>query len=324
MEEFKLDEKDRKILIELQKNSRSSFSHIGKAVKLPKTVVAYRVKRLVDSGFINLFSTIINKEKLGYVYAGLFLKFHNFNEEIEKNLIRFLEKRKGVHWVASLNGCYDFCITLLAKNLQELNKTYSEIVYQFSKYLLDKELSIATEMHYYSFSPVFGARKLMPEMPKPETIKFISLDETDLRIVNCLKQNSRIPLLEISEKLKLSPQTVRMRMKELIKSNMIQGFKIRLDYKMLGLHHFYSFLNLSNIDWNKERAIIEYLSLLPSTIQVTKGAGKYDLEFKSLLKSHFELFDILKDLKNKFPQNIQHADSALIYKIYPVNTVKYE
>ncbi len=325
MEEFRLDEKDRRILIELQKNSRESFSRIGKAVKLPKTVVAYRMKRLVDSKFIDLFSTIINKEKLGYVYARLFLKFHNFNEEIEKSLLNFLGKRRGIHWVASLNGCYDFCIILLAKNMGELSETYSEIICRFSKYILDKDLSIATEMHYYPFSHVFGKREMPAEKRKIEkNLKSSSLDETDFKIINLLKQNSRVPLLEISEKLKLSAQTVRTRMKELEKNDIIQGFRIRLDYKMLGFHHFHCFLNLSNIDKNKEAEIIGYISSLASVIHIIKGTGRYDLEFESLLKSPFELFDILKDIKNKFPQNIQHADSALIYKIYDVNTVRYE
>jgi Lrp/AsnC family leucine-responsive transcriptional regulator len=325
MVEFRIDEKDKKILIELQKNSRLSFSSIGKAVNLPKTVIAYRIKRLVDSGFIDLFSTIINKEKLGYVHARLFLKFHNFNEEIEKNLLTFLEKRKNMHWVASLNGCYDFCIILLAKNMNELSKTYSEIIYRFNKYILDKELSITTEMHHYQFSRIFGAEKVPAEKQKSQTEpKSIRLDDIDLRIINSIKQNSRIPLLEISEKLKLSPQTARVRMKELIKNNIIQGFRIRLNYKMLGFHHFHCFLNLTSIDKNKEEEIIEYLSSLPSTIQIVKGTGKYDLEFESILQSHFELFDTLKNLKNKFPQNIQHTDSVLIYEIYDVNTVRYE
>jgi Lrp/AsnC family transcriptional regulator for asnA, asnC and gidA len=323
MEEFKLDEKDRKILSELQKNSRQPYSKIGKAVKLPKTVVTYRIKRLVGSGLIDLFSTIINKREFGYIYARLFLKFHNFDEEIEKGLLAFLEKRKGMHWIASLNGCYDFCVIILAKDIEELDKIYSEIIYKFSKYILEKDLSIATESHYYPFKQIFGNRPYIPEKisEKPKDMKITS---QDISIINLMKQNSRMPLLDISEKLKISTQTARARIRSMRDNNIIEAFKIRINYKMLGFHHFHCFLNLSNIDKTKEQEIINFISSLPSTIHIIKGTGRYDLEFESLLKSHFELFDLLKEIKNKFPQNIQHADSALIYKIYDINTVKYE
>ena len=51
-----LDLKDRKILYELDKNSRQSFADIAKKVRLSKEVVQYRVKRLQDEGYINYFS----------------------------------------------------------------------------------------------------------------------------------------------------------------------------------------------------------------------------------------------------------------------------
>ena len=322
IEEFKINEKDKKILIELQRNSRASFSEIGKTVKLPKTVVAYRIKRLVDSGFLTLFCTIINKEKLGYIYARLFLKFQNYNEEIESKLLEFLKKKRGMHWIASLNGCYDFGITILAKNIKELNNIYSEIIYKFSKYILDKELSIATEMHYYSFKYIYGENKLIKE--EKQIDKKFKPDKLDFKIINLIKQNSRLPLLDISETFNISPQTIRMRIKQLEKNNIIQGFRIRVEHKMLGFHHFHIFLNLSNLDENKERQIIDFIASFPSTIHVIKGTGKYDLEFESLLKSHFELYELIVKIKNQFPQNIQHSDSVLVYKIHDINTVKYE
>ena len=48
----KIDLKDRKILFELDLNSRQTLTQIGKKVGLPKTVVAYRIKRLQDKKII--------------------------------------------------------------------------------------------------------------------------------------------------------------------------------------------------------------------------------------------------------------------------------
>ena len=48
----KIDLKDRKILYHLDINSRESFRSIGKKVGLSKDVVASRVKKLEEKGFI--------------------------------------------------------------------------------------------------------------------------------------------------------------------------------------------------------------------------------------------------------------------------------
>jgi DNA-binding Lrp family transcriptional regulator len=250
------------------------------------------------------------------------LKFHNFNQEIETKLIEFLRNRKGMHWVAGLNGCYDFCIILLNKNIKELNDVYSEIIYKFSNFILDKELSIATKKYYYPLRYIFGPVKSF-EKNNLDTHRDFKPDNMDFKIINLIKQDSRMPLLDISEKLKLSPQTIRSRMKILIKNDIISGFRIRIESKMLGLHHFHTFLSLSKINSDKEKEIINFLASLNSTIHIIKGTGKYDIEFESLLKSSFELYDIINQIKNKFPDNIQHSDSALIYKIYNINTVRY-
>jgi len=50
-----LDSKDHKLLYHLFKNSRESLSFIGKKINLPKTVVKYRIDRLVNKNIIKKF-----------------------------------------------------------------------------------------------------------------------------------------------------------------------------------------------------------------------------------------------------------------------------
>ncbi len=56
---IKIDLKDRKILYQLDLNSRQSLTQIGKNVGLKKDVVSYRIKRLQDEGVIKNFWTVV-------------------------------------------------------------------------------------------------------------------------------------------------------------------------------------------------------------------------------------------------------------------------
>ena len=81
--------KDRKILYHLDLNSRQSLSQLGKRVGLPKNVVAYRMKGLIENGIIRNFFTVINPFKLGYTSFGFYLVLQYATSKIKQEIIDF-------------------------------------------------------------------------------------------------------------------------------------------------------------------------------------------------------------------------------------------
>lgn len=79
-----LDIFDKKILFELDINSRISASKIAKKIKLPKETVNYRLKRLEKNRWINRLYTLFNASLFGYSYYQIFLKFNKMTSSIEK------------------------------------------------------------------------------------------------------------------------------------------------------------------------------------------------------------------------------------------------
>ena len=61
-----LDKLDWKILTEMQKNARISFSDLGKAIGLTAPAVTERIHKLEEAGIINGYHANVNIEKLGY------------------------------------------------------------------------------------------------------------------------------------------------------------------------------------------------------------------------------------------------------------------
>ncbi|UCB58733.1 MAG: winged helix-turn-helix transcriptional regulator, partial [Thermoplasmatales archaeon] len=85
----KLDLKDRKILYELDLNSRQSDSEIGRKVGLNKGMVNYRINRLIEKGIIRNFYTMIDASRLGYLSCRFFMKFQYDDLEKEKEIIDY-------------------------------------------------------------------------------------------------------------------------------------------------------------------------------------------------------------------------------------------
>ena len=61
-----LNQLDRKILYELDKNSRELSSKIAKKLNTSRQTIEYRIKNLSKRGIIESFNTAINTYKIGY------------------------------------------------------------------------------------------------------------------------------------------------------------------------------------------------------------------------------------------------------------------
>jgi DNA-binding Lrp family transcriptional regulator len=57
----------------------------------------------------------------------------------------------------------------------------------------------------------------------------MNLDTKDHKIINILKQNSRLPIRDIAKKAQLRPSTVHLRIQKLVKNNIIEKFTLKLN-----------------------------------------------------------------------------------------------
>ena len=126
-----LDSKDHKILYHLFLNSRESLSMIGKKVGLPKTVVKYRIDRLVNEHIIQNFNTMIDVFKLGYIVYRLNFVFQYASPEKENEIINYFVNYNNTWSASSSKGRYDFTTTILVKNPNEFYAFYEETLKRY-------------------------------------------------------------------------------------------------------------------------------------------------------------------------------------------------
>ena len=62
----RLDETDERILAELAQDARATYAEIGQRVSLSAPAVKRRVDRMLDSGVIRGFTTVVDRNALGW------------------------------------------------------------------------------------------------------------------------------------------------------------------------------------------------------------------------------------------------------------------
>ena len=89
---LKLDLSDKKILCELDRDSRQSNKQIAKKAGLSEQVTGNRIKRLLENNIIDYFHVKTNPMALGYFHAKSYLRFYNLSQEKQNQLVEELLK----------------------------------------------------------------------------------------------------------------------------------------------------------------------------------------------------------------------------------------
>lgn len=315
-----LSNKDKKILAELEKNSRQSFSSIAKKLKTSKEVVNYRVKNLVKQGIITRFFTEINLHKLGLQVYKVYFQFQNVSSEKEQEMYDYFTKTLKIPWVVSCSGKYDMIISFGAKDINHFNEHITKIMNKFSKYILNREISTTLVFTTYDRKWIDSSIKIRGTDVGGNIIDN-KLGKKDIKILANLSDNSRISIIELAKKLDLTSGAVINRIKNLEKKEIINAYRIGLDYKKLNKEFCKAFVYLTNKTSVVENKIIEYVETIPETFTIIKCVGSWDLEFEFIIDNFTEFHKIMKEIKNRF-NIIRGYESVIISKEYGINYFK--
>ena len=309
---IKLDLKDKKILFELDKNSRASLPEIAKKVGLSKEVVFHRINRLKKENVILKFLAVPATYRLGLTGYKVYLRLNNASKENIDNFVKYLKKEKSVYWTSICKGRWDFIFGIWAKNIHEFFIVYNKMLDKFSKYIQEKELSITVENIQYNRKWFYSDNSSRKEFTFGEKEEKVEIDEKDQKILDILVNNSRAKSIDIAEELNLSPKVISYRIKELEKKGMIKGYKVLLNSNVMGFNTYKAFVFFKNIDEERKKEFINYCKSLPNVINIVVTFASWDLEIMLETEKDKEYYEIMDDIKERFKDIVKLYDSVLI------------
>jgi Lrp/AsnC family transcriptional regulator, regulator for asnA, asnC and gidA len=315
----KIDSKDREILYQLDLDSRQSFAKIGKKVGLSKTVIAYRVNKLIENDIIKTFYTVIDAFKLGYVSFRIYLVYQYMTQEKEKEIIDYFTSQKLTWWTISAEGRFDLALIMWVKDINDFYSFWEETLRRFRDYFLEQQFSVYIQLYTYRHS------YLLDDMNKSDRTKFeitgggtpAVIDELDYKLLRLIAPNARMPVKELAERLDTTVAVVNYRIKKLMKEGVIQGFRADIDFGKLGYQFFKADLDLK--DYKQRGRIINYVKTNPHLVRIDKSVGISDLELEYHVQSLEQFHEIMKDLINKFPDAIKKYKYVYASKLHKMN-----
>ena len=314
---IKIDLKDRKILYQLDLNSRQSLTQIGKNVGLKKDVVSYRIKRLQDEGIIKNFWTVINTFKLGYSVFRIYINFQYVSSNIKNEIIQHFIDYKNVWTIISLKAEIDFDVVIWVKDIYEFYQFWDKTLDRFEDYFERYIISIYIQAFAYKKSYLLLEQYEKSDREMYVTTcggKTVEIDDVDYQLLNEIAVNARIPLVDLAQRLNTSSQAVNYRIKNLMNSGIIQAFRVNIDLSKLGLQHYKLEIYLK--DHKQGKAIWNYLKETPYLEYLNVTIGWCDLEFELIVENVDKLSQIMRDIDLKFPNSIKKQTFWIFEKVH--------
>ena len=311
-----LDTYDKKILFELDINSRTSASKIAKKLKIPKETVNYRIKRLEKNGWINRLYTIFNASLFGFSYYRVFLKFNKLTASTESEIIDYITSDPTCANLRILEGQYDLVFLTIQKNPGEL-KTFLQCFFNsYGKYIQEKNILMMTKTFKLNQKFLLEGKTIKKIFNHTET-KDYSLDKIDMGIMKAISTNARIKISEIANNLKLDSRLIEYHIKRMERTGIIVAYTTDLNLEKLNREFIKVDIALKNPALIPR--IVDFFDETNTCIFVHELLGKYDLSIELYVENDEMLRSILEKFKEKFLENYVYYDVSHVYKEYVIN-----
>ena len=125
----RLDELDRKILVELQRDGGQSLDDIAKAVGSSKTPVWNRIRKMREGGVIRQQTFLLDAEALGFEACFFVLiRTSEHDAEWQARFLKALNDRPEVQEAHRLAGDIDYILKVRVSNARAYDVFYQALI----------------------------------------------------------------------------------------------------------------------------------------------------------------------------------------------------
>ncbi len=290
---IKLDSIDKKIFYYLSANYRIQRKKLAKLVRISPQRLNHRIKQL-EKKFLEPFVCLNYPLLKISSYLVLY-------EKLKDDEIKAISESGNAYYFLQLIGDYQHLAIIFTENIVDFcsQNTPNSIpkIFPLKSYFPDR----------------WNGFKVPVLKEKVKTYKKYNPDHKDYKILFELSKKSDVSLLDLSEKIKISRQTITKRMKLMEESNIIQAYRFALNIPKLGLLTYFIHLNCKPSEVEKVKTLIrsnDYSGFLFQSYN--------HLFFSYIVFTHEQLFNFLEEVENKSSSIVNVSQNPGNYLVEPL------
>jgi len=319
---MELDVLDRKLLYFLDRDARQSIASLAKRLHIGRNVALYRINRLKEQGIIKGAFAEINNTMIGYYSFRIFFKLSNYTEMQQKEFFSFIEKNEDIMWFSRVLGKWDVDIVFMTKEIREFEKFRRNLFLNFNSIIEESEISLLTQIYHYPKDYLLGdvRKNFSPTILNINARSEYTIDGKDEELMRLLTKDAFIGIVDLAQKLKLSINTIKKKIKNLEKNNIILGYRLFLDAEKLGYLYYKLHISLKNYSEKDINSLKSWLASKSNVIYTDHYINGQDFEIELHLKSEAEYINFLEEINREYGRIIK---DHFFITFYDVRVFKY-
>ncbi len=298
---MKLDPLDYRILDQLDRNARLSSDKIARALKVSADTVLYHMTKMQQAQVLERCTAVIDLASLGLLLFRVSLR-------LTKNIsVASLEKKlfqqSYFFLIVETRGEHDLILWGAAPTLNQVQNAFSFCQEKLASVIRDSSLELITETVAYSRGYLINRPgKLFPARGNQPVKK---LDVIERKILQELRQDARLPVTLIADRLKTTPAIVAYRIEKLERQGIISGYRVHLNSEIIGLQRFRVQLEFRSNFKRGSAALRKFCEVTPAITRLEFQIGAWSAEIGLEIQSFAALHEILDQLKALEGGNLQ-------------------
>lgn len=312
---LKLDHLDRRLLYELDGNSRQSASELSRKLREGRDRVEYRLTRLMREGIIKRCAAVLNPYRLGITNYKSYLKLER-NRRRYHEIITYLSRHPNVYWLAECDGRWDLMFSVLARTPFDFHLVQDEILNRFNDLVIAFDLFTIVNSWYYTKQYFIAGRgKQLADRPYyflGGVPAMVSVDALETKLLHLLASDSRLSNVELAERSGTTAAVVKSRIARLEEAGVILGYRIEVDLERLQMSFFKAQLYLRSYELSELSRLKSYCASQPSITYHVEQLGTCKLEVEIEVNDYPQYNRVIDQLAESFPKLIRNVETTHI------------
>ncbi len=320
---LEIDETDKRIIYELDKNARIPEVKLAKIIGKSKESIRYRIKKLLDQKIILGFTTWIDPTKLGYRTEKVYLNLANIPAKKEE-FLEYVKKDKRLFWLGVAEGAWNIGLTYFVKSPEEFFNLKNDLFSRFKNLIIENKTAAVVSIHYHEQTFLHMGEAQWETMF--EESQNIELDKVSKKILKSLFKNSRENVATMAYENNTTVDIVRNRIKRMEEQRIIKKYTSVIDYEKLGYEFFKTFLYFKSLNEKELSRLMDYALNNENIIHLVKAISPWDIELEIMCKNFSAYNAVISSLTKEFSKNIQKVETAIMGQdyIFPAERMVFE
>ena len=265
---LEIDNIDKRILFELDKNARIPETALAKMVNRSKESIRHRINKLREEKILLGNRLWIDFTKLGYSIGKIYLNLANVSKR-KREFIDYIKKDKRLFWLGIAEGEWNCGITYFVKNNFEFFDLKNELFSKFKDLIHTSQICSVVNINISNKTFFYDENNHWISAFESPTSYL--LDEKEKKILVSLSKDSRKNVVNIANETGLTVDVIRNRIKKLEEAKVIFRYGAIIDFNKLGYEFFKSFLHFRNLSKEDEKKLFDYCLRNKKIIHLVKS-----------------------------------------------------